>query len=114
VEEGRPLGRTLLELPIQQSFHESDHTAPHPLDEVNVLISGGMGFGLQTRLKQKGILALSTAETDPDHAVAAWLDGSLIELPPNAHDGHDHDHGHGKTMPITTLSANILSQPLED
>ena len=30
--------------------------------------------------------------------VAAWLAGSLIELPPEAHDhdhGHDHGHGHG-------------------
>lgn len=88
--------KELLELPIEQSFHESDHAAPHPLDGVNVLIAGGMGMGLQNRLKQKGILAVSTAETDPDRAVAAWLDGSLIELPPEAHEHeHEHEHGHG-------------------
>ncbi len=113
VEDGEAMGRSLLELPIEQSFHESAHGAPHPLDGVNVLIAGGMGFGLRNRLKRQGILAVATAETDPDRAVAAWLNGSLIELPPEAHD-HDHDHGqghahgHGKTAPITTLSADAL------
>jgi hypothetical protein len=37
---------------------------------------------LQHRLEHKGIVALATAETDPDNAVAAWLSGSLIEQPP--------------------------------
>ncbi|MDP2832764.1 MAG: NifB/NifX family molybdenum-iron cluster-binding protein [Pseudomonadota bacterium] len=93
--EGRVvLGRNLLELPIEESFHASSHDAPHPLDDVNVLISGGMGFGLQNRLKQKGILAVATSETDPDRAVAAWLDGCLPEAAPEAHD-HEHGHGHG-------------------
>ena len=113
--EGRAVqDKHLLELPIEQSFHESDHATAHPLDEVNVLISGGMGAGLQNRLKQKGILALSTAETDPDLAVAAWLDGSLVEIAPEAHDhGHDHnhdhehehehEHGHGHTAATVTF-----------
>ena len=120
VEGSKVSSKNLLELPIEQSFHESDHAAPHPLDGVNVLIAGGMGFGLQNRLNQKGILAVATAETAPDRAVAAWLDGSLIELPPDAHHDHDHDHGHhghghGNTVSIATLSANTLfSQPLED
>jgi predicted Fe-Mo cluster-binding NifX family protein len=111
----------LLELAIEQTFHESGHAAPHPLDGVNVLICGGMGQGLQSRLKQKGILAVATAETDPDRAVAAWLAGSLVELAPDAEHGHDHDHGqghghgHGTTVPIATLSANVhFSQPLKD
>lgn len=96
VEGSEVRGKNLLELPIEQSFHESNHAAPHPLDGVNVLIAGGMGMGLQNRLKQKGILAVSTAETDPDRAVAAWLAGSLIELPPEAHEhDHEHEHGHG-------------------
>jgi predicted Fe-Mo cluster-binding NifX family protein len=90
-------GRDLLELPIEQSFHESAHDAPHPLDGVNVLIAGGMGFGLQQRLKQKGILAVATSETDPDRAVAAWLDGTLPEAAPEAHE-HGHEHGHGQQI----------------
>jgi predicted Fe-Mo cluster-binding NifX family protein len=89
------LDRALLELPMEQSFHESGPGAPHPLDDVNVLISAGMGQGLKFRLKQKGIQALATPETDPDRAVAAWLVGALEELPAEAHEhGHEHDHHH--------------------
>ncbi len=65
--EGKEVkGRNLLELPIEQSFHESHGDAPHPLDDVDVLICGGMGAGLQQRLKQRGIAAAATSETDPD------------------------------------------------
>jgi predicted Fe-Mo cluster-binding NifX family protein len=113
VEEDAVETRHLLELPIEQSFHESHSAAPHPLDEVDVLIAGGMGQGLQGRLKQKGIRAVATAETDPDRAVAAWLAGSLVELPPGEHD--DHDHGHGRSVPLAALSADaLISQPLKD
>ena len=87
--------RDLLELPIEQSFHESDHGQPHPLDGVNVLICGGMGQGLQQRLKQKGILGIATSETDLERAVASWLDGTLPEAAPEDHEhGHAHEHHH--------------------
>jgi predicted Fe-Mo cluster-binding NifX family protein len=87
--------RELLELPIEQSFHESNHDQPHPLDAVDVLICGGMGQGLQHRLKQKGILAVATSETDLERAVAGWLNGTLPEAAPEDHaHGHEHDHGH--------------------
>lgn len=93
VEGSEIKGRNLLELPIEQSFHESADDAPHPLDGINVLITGGMGIGLRQRLKQKGILAVATSETDPDRAVAAWLAGTLPEA---ALEAHDHEHGHGQ------------------
>lgn len=92
--EGRKLrGKSLLELPIEQSFHETHGVEAHPLDKVNVLISGGMGAGLRHRLRQRGIDALVTPETDPDRAVAAYLAGSLALGEPEDHSGHD-DHGH--------------------
>jgi predicted Fe-Mo cluster-binding NifX family protein len=54
-----------------------------------------MGQGLQSRLKQKGIMAMCTPETDPDAAVQAWLSGTLAELPAELHDhGHEHDDSH--------------------
>ena len=111
VEDHAVRSKNLLELPIEQSFHESDHTTPHPLDGVDVVISGGMGSGLKNRLKLKDILAVATSETDPDQAVAAWLAGSLIELAPDAEHGHDHDHehGHGHTLSIATLSVDAFS-----
>ncbi|HRH81980.1 MAG TPA: NifB/NifX family molybdenum-iron cluster-binding protein [Thiobacillaceae bacterium] len=93
--EGRKLrGKSLLELPIEQSFHETHGVEAHPLDKVNVLISGGMGAGLRHRLWQRGIDALVTPETDPDRAVAAYLAGSLALGEPD-HDGHGHEHHHG-------------------
>jgi predicted Fe-Mo cluster-binding NifX family protein len=95
VEDNSVRDRHLLELPLSQSFHECDHNAPHPLDGIKLLISGSLGLGLQHRLEQMGIVALATAETDPDNAVAAWLAGSLIERPPEAHDGHEHGQGQG-------------------
>jgi predicted Fe-Mo cluster-binding NifX family protein len=107
--------RNLLELSIEQSFHQSNHNAPHPLDDVNVLICGGLGAGLQNRLKQKGILAVATPETDPDQAVAAWLGGSLVVLAPDAHDGREQGQGHGQAVPINTLSNNApFSETLQD
>ena len=94
VEGANVLGRDLLELPREQSFHESHGTESHPLDGVNVLISGGMGGGLQSRLGQRGIEALITSETDPDRAVAAYLAGTLPLGAPEEHDEHGHHHGH--------------------
>lgn len=77
IEQRQVTSKTLLELPIEQSFHESSPHEPHPLDAVQILITGGMGPGLQHRLAAKGITALITAETDPDQAVAAYLTQTL-------------------------------------
>lgn len=104
--------RHLLELPIEQSFHASSHDAPHPLDDVNVLIAGGMGQGLQFRLKQKGIQALSTEEIDPDHAVASWLAGTLEEVPAELHDHAHPHHADERVNPAVSLMA-INQQFLE-
>ena len=93
-DQDKVVRKELLELPKEQSFHDSSPHASHPLDEVQVLIAGGMGHGLSHRLTHKGIVGVVTPETDPDRAVAAYLDGSLAVLPPGSHD-HDHDHGHG-------------------
>jgi predicted Fe-Mo cluster-binding NifX family protein len=93
IKDHQVVGKSLLELPLEQSFHESPQEALHPLDNVQVLISGGMGQGLQNRLKRKGIEALSTPETDPDRAVSAWLAGTLEPAPAEPHD-HDHRHHH--------------------
>ena len=99
VEDGRVAGRNLLELPKEASFHDSSSHAVHPLDGVDVLISGGMGSGLQARLARKGIEAVVTPEKDPDRAVSLWLTHSLACAEPHAHaQGADHgldlDHDH--------------------
>jgi predicted Fe-Mo cluster-binding NifX family protein len=82
VEGKRVTSKALLELPLAQRFLACAPDSPHPLDVVNVLITGGMKTRLQDSLMQKGILAVSTTESDPDRAVAAWLDGDLETVPP--------------------------------
>lgn len=82
VEGKRVARKALLELPLAQRFQACAPGSPHPLDVVNVLITGGMKTRLHDSLMQKGILAVSTTETDPDRAVAAWLDGDLETMPP--------------------------------
>ncbi len=96
IEQSQIVGRTLLELPIEQSFHESSPHEPHPLDEVQVLLAGSMGPGLNQRLAEKGITALVTSETDPDQAVTAYLQGTLVIQASSCDHGsqHDHDHHH--------------------
>lgn len=91
-EWGQIAGKTLLELPIEQSFHESSPHEPHPLDAVQVLIAGSMGPGLSRRLAAKGITALTTPETDPDQAVVAYLRGALAVVPGSCDHGSDHHH----------------------
>lgn len=76
VSQGQVTGKTLLELPIEQSLHSSAPGQPHPLDAVDVLIAGGAGSGLTQRLAQLGIECVVTSETDLEQAVAAYLAGS--------------------------------------
>lgn len=92
IDQGQPTGRELLELPIEQSFHESSPHEPHPLDDVQVLIAASMGPGLNQRLATKGITALTTSETDPDQAVAAYLQGTLTVRSGSCDPGDHHPH----------------------
>lgn len=73
VEEGQIKDRSLLELEKEQSFHDSEADAPHPLDGVDVLLVGGMGPGLAQRLARKGIQVQVVEDTDPDMAVQHYL-----------------------------------------
>ena len=82
----------MLELTIEQSFHEVKDGQAHPLDEVDVLITGSIGGGLQQRLRQRGILGVVTSETDLDQAVAGFLAGDL-ESENAAGSGQSHGCG---------------------
>lgn len=70
----------LIELPKAMSFHEHHDSSPHPLDEVDVLITASMGPGMARRLAKKNILALVTTETDPEKAVGEYLAGQLPQV----------------------------------
>lgn len=93
IENGVITGKELLELPKEQSFHDSSPLEPSPLDSVQVLIVGGMGSGLVRRLEQRNIQALITKETNPDQAVQDFLNGTLKIEPAEPHEhGHQHQH----------------------
>jgi predicted Fe-Mo cluster-binding NifX family protein len=83
--------KQLLQITKDQSFHESSPKKPHPLDIVQVLISGGIGRGLARRLEAKGIQPLITAETDLDAAVLAYMTNNLVVMTPEEH--HQLEHG---------------------
>ena len=89
------LNKTLLELTMEQTFHASHGPGPHPLDGIDALISGGMGPGLIRRLSGKGTQALVTSETDPDAAVADFLQGTLKVGQHAPHEGQCEHHGTG-------------------
>lgn len=99
VDEATIQSKELLQLSKEQSFHESSPKAPHPLDAVQILISGSMGRGLARRLESKGVQPIITAETDPDTAVTAYLAGALVVMTPeeveHSHpQGGEHDEEH--------------------
>lgn len=91
IENDAIAAKELLELPKEQSFHDSSPLEPSPLDDVQVLIAGGMGTGLAQRLQQRKIQALITKETNPDQAVKDFLNGTLKTEP---FEPHEHGHKH--------------------
>lgn len=93
VENQAISNKSLLELPKEQSFHDSYPSAPSPLDDVQVLIAGGMGSGLARRLEARNIRALVTQEKNPDQAVSDFLNGTLKTEPLEPHE-HHHKHAH--------------------
>ena len=78
LDNNEVINKELLELPKEQSFHESAHDQLHPLDDVSLLITGNMGQGLKQRLERKGINSIITQESDPEKAVLNYLAGTLL------------------------------------
>ena len=73
VERGQVINRTMIELPIEQSFHETPTGQEHPLDVADILIAASMGDGLKKKLLQRGIKGVVTTDTNPDQAVSSFL-----------------------------------------
>jgi predicted Fe-Mo cluster-binding NifX family protein len=99
IENNRVGKKELLELPREQSLHElanspvNDPTFVHPAYAADVLISGGMGFGLVNRLQMTNTRGIITSEKDPDKAVELFLNDQLPTEAPHRH-GHGHGHHH--------------------
>lgn len=65
------------------------------LNNIEVLICGGIGGGAQMALAQAGIKLYGGVSGDADAAVAALLSGNLDFNPNVQCNHHDHDHGEG-------------------
>ena len=73
---------------LHNRFHESpDPWAPHPIYDVDILITGGAGMGFVNRLATQATQVIITQETDPDEAVKQFLAGTL---PQQAAEHHHH------------------------
>lgn len=85
-ESSREIER--LDLDADMAIHGFDHRARHPLDEMDVLITGGAGEGFVRHMAARGVRVVATDEADPQLAVAAFLAGRIK----SASDGCNHDH----------------------
>ena len=66
------------------------------LNNIEILICGGIGGGAQMALAEAGIKLYGGVSGDADAAVEAYLAGNL-DFNPNVqcnHHGHDHGEGH--------------------
>jgi len=77
IESDRLVEKDLIELPLEGTLRASPVEAGHPLFEMDVLISAGMGEGLVRRLKAQQVQPFITDLTDPLDAVKAYLAGAL-------------------------------------
>lgn len=85
------------DLDAEMAIHGFNHRAAHPLDSMDVLITGGAGEGFVRHLAARGVRVVATPESDPALAVEAFFAGRLL----SASDACNHDHsdlgddGHG-------------------
>ena len=82
---GIPMETDRLDLPKEMSMHEFRGFS-HPLDELDILITGSCGEGFIRRMAAKGVRVLATSETDPAKAAAMVLTGADLPAPkPHSH-----------------------------
>ena len=82
-----------LDLPKELAIHGFDDRQPHPLYDMDVLITGGAGEGFKRRLAFRGVQVVATGETDPELAVRGFLTGTLMAPEANHHDHAGDEHG---------------------
>ena len=63
---------------LHNRFHESTNPwAPHPIYDVDIVITGGAGPGFVNRLATQDTKVIITSETNPKQAVELLLAGTL-------------------------------------
>jgi len=74
--DGEPREIDRLDLPREMAFHEFHGDDPHPIDGVDVVVTGGCGPGFPRRLAARGIRVVTTEEQEPLIAARAVVTGS--------------------------------------
>jgi predicted Fe-Mo cluster-binding NifX family protein len=69
---------TRVELANEQLFHHFRDDGPHPLDGVEIVLTGSAGDGFVRHMKQRGPDVLLTGETDPALALAHIVAGEAL------------------------------------
>jgi len=69
---------TRVELANEQLFHHFRDDGPHPLDGVEIVLTGSAGDGFVRHMKQRGTDVLLTGETDPALALAHIVAGEAL------------------------------------
>ena len=67
-----------LDLPKEQSIHESNPAERHVLDDLDVLITAGCGEGFLRKMASRGVKVLRTSEQDPLIAAKNVIEGKPL------------------------------------
>ncbi|MBI4809455.1 MAG: nitrogen fixation protein [Nitrosomonadales bacterium] len=73
-----------LDLPMDMTFHEFSG-GPHPLDDVDVILTASAGPGLVDKLARRGVQLVTCGESEPRKAVRDFLMGEVKQSNPHAH-----------------------------
>lgn len=68
---GEPQEVERLDLPKEMSLQAYAGDGPHPVESVDVLVTGGCGQGFPGRMARAGVAVVVTDETDPVAAARA-------------------------------------------
>jgi len=83
--EGEWLETDRLDLPKDMSMHEFKGGS-HPVDAFDVLITERCGDGFIRKMSNRGIIVITTSETDPAKAVKTYAAGEPLA----AAEPHEH------------------------
>jgi predicted Fe-Mo cluster-binding NifX family protein len=71
-----------IELEKQQVLHDWKDQGPHPLDNIDLLITASAGDAFVRRMATRGVTVRITGERDAARAVAAVRNGQPLPEPP--------------------------------
>lgn len=80
-----------IDLPKEMSMHNFQGFAPHPIDDLDVLITASCGGGFVRKMEMRGVRLVATSESDPLRAATAVAEGRPLPPP----EPHSHSHSHG-------------------